>query len=216
VLTGGEHRSLHWSGVARVLIGMPVSVLGGGLLALIFYTAVRRLLGGLPHASLLRVARLQFAAAAIQAFGYGANDMEKTVGLLVAARSLTHLELPFPASDEVAAGAAFLLFAVGAVVGGARVMRRMGFGVLRVRPMQALAQQVATGAVVSVAAVAGAPVSMTQTIDGGLVGVGAADRASSIRWGVVRDMLASWVVTLPVALVAAALLHVVARIVGLA
>ena len=87
---------------------------------------------------------------------------------------------------------------------------------VKVRPMQALAQQLASGAVVSALAVAGAPVSMTQTIDGGLVGVGAAARASAIRWGIVRDMVGSWMVTLPLAAVAAALLHFLVRVAGLA
>jgi PiT family inorganic phosphate transporter len=56
---------------------------------------------------------------------------------------------------------------------------------------------------------------MTQTIDGGLVGVGAALRASSVRWGIVREMLGSWLLTLPVALVLAAALHLAARVTGI-
>ena len=55
----------------------------------------------------------------------------------------------------------------------------------------------------SVLALAGVPGSMTQTIDGGLVGVGAAQRASSIRWGIVRELLGSWLLTLPLAVLLA-------------
>jgi PiT family inorganic phosphate transporter len=82
--------------------------------------------------------------------------------------------------------------------------------------MQALSQQLASGSVVAALALAGAPVSMTQTIDGGLVGVGAALRASSVRWGIVREMLGSWLLTLPLALVLAAGLHLAVRVMGLA
>ena len=64
-------------------------------------------------------------------------------------------------------------------------------------------------------AIAGAPVSMTQTIDGGLVGVGAALRASSVRWGIVREMLGSWLLTLPMALILAAAIHLGARLTGI-
>jgi PiT family inorganic phosphate transporter len=81
--------------------------------------------------------------------------------------------------------------------------------------MQALSQQVASGTAVAVLAVGGAPVSMTQTIDGGLVGVGAAVRASSVRWGIVREMLGSWLATVPAALAAAALVHLLLRVAGL-
>ena len=58
VLIGGDRAAIHWSGVARVLLGMPISVLGGGLLALLVYGMIRRLLGTRSHAGVLRLARL--------------------------------------------------------------------------------------------------------------------------------------------------------------
>lgn len=216
VAASGELEEIHWRGVARILLGIPISVLGGGLLALALYVGVRRFLGGQPHAALLGLARWQFATAGIQAFAYGANDMEKSVGLIAVAMSFSNHGQPVVFSSPAPIIGAFILFFTGAIFGGWRVARRIGFGVLRVRPMQALAQQLASGAVVSALALAGAPVSMTQTIDGGLVGVGAALRASSIRWGIVRELVGSWLLTLPLAVVVAALLHVVIRFAAVA
>jgi PiT family inorganic phosphate transporter len=215
VLVGGGQTGIHWDGVARILIGMPISVLAGGLLALTVYRTVRRFLGTRPHASLLSLARFQFITAAIQAFAYGANDMEKTVGLIAVGISFPDHGQPAFAGAAPIIGA-FGFFFVGALIGGSRVAGRVGLGVLKVRPMQALSQQLASGTVVAALAVAGAPVSMTQTIDGGLVGVGAALRASSVRWGIVREMLGSWLLTLPLALVFAAALHLAVRLTGLA
>jgi inorganic phosphate transporter, PiT family len=215
-LIDGGRSAIHWAGVARVLIGMPISVLGGGLLALFVYGSIRRVFGTRPHASLLRLSRLQFLTAAAQAFAYGGNDMEKTVGLIAVGMS-------FPTAGHAVAFAsaapiigAFACFYVGAITGGSRVAGRVGLGVLKVRPTQALSQQLASASVVGALAIAGAPVSMTQTIDGGLVGVGAALRASSVRWGIVREMLGSWVLTLPMALVVAAALHFAVRALGIA
>jgi PiT family inorganic phosphate transporter len=195
---------------------MPISVLGGGLLALALYVGVRRFLGGRSHASILGLARFQFFTAGIQAFAYGANDMEKSVGLIAVAMSFPNHGQAVVFSGPTPIIGAFILFFVGAIFGGSRVARRIGSGVLKVRPMQALAQQLASGGVVSVLAIAGAPVSMTQTIDGGLVGVGAAQRASSIRWGIVREMVGSWLLTLPLAVVVAAVLHLVMRLFSVA
>jgi PiT family inorganic phosphate transporter len=216
VVVSGGQGSISWAGVARILLGIPISVFGGGLLALIVYRTVRRFLGARPHAALLGLSRFQYISASVQAFAYGANDMEKTVGLIA-------VGLSFPNGGHAVAFAsaapiigAFASFYVGALVGGSRVAGRVGLGVLKVRPMQALSQQLASGAVVGVLAVAGAPVSMTQTIDGGLVGVGAALRASSVRWGIVREMLGSWLLTLPLALVLAGALHLAVRAMGLA
>jgi PiT family inorganic phosphate transporter len=216
VAASGDIEEIRWSGVARILLGIPISVLGGGLLALALYVGVRRFLGGRPHAALLSLARWQFVTAGMQAFAYGANDMEKSVGLIAVAVSFSNHGHPVVFSSPAPIIGAFILFFTGAIFGGWRVARRIGFGVLKVRPMQALAQQLASGAVVSALAISGAPVSMTQTIDGGLVGVGAALRASSIRWGIVREMVGSWLLTLPLAVVVAALLHLMIRFAAVA
>ena len=214
VLTAGEHEVIRWGGVVRVLIGISISVLLGGLVALLVYVTIRRVLGNRPHASILGLARFQLATAAIQALAYGANDMEKTVGLIAVGLSFSSHGQSVGFSSPAPILGAFFLFFVGAIFGGSRIARRIGFGVLKVRPMQALAQQLASGSVVSALAIAGAPVSMTQTIDGGLVGVGAALRASSIRWGIVREMVGSWLLTLPLAVLVAAALHLMIRIIG--
>jgi PiT family inorganic phosphate transporter len=216
VLVSGGQGSISWSGVARILLGMPISVLGGGLLALIVYRTVRRFLGRRPHAALLGLARFQFVSASIQAFAYGANDMAKTVGLIAVGLSFSNEGHAVAFASAAPIIGAFASFYVGALIGGSRVAGRVGLGVLKVRPMQALSQQLASGAVVGALAVAGAPVSMTQTIDGGLVGVGAALRASSVRWGIVREMLGSWLLTLPLALLLAGALHIAVRALGLA
>jgi PiT family inorganic phosphate transporter len=216
VIAGDGHTAIHWAGVARILIGMPLSVLGGGLLALVVYRTIRRFLGRQSHASLLRLARFQLITAAVQAFAYGANDMEKSVGLIAVAMSFQDHGQGVVFSGPAPIIGAFVFFFVGALVGGSRVAGRVGLGVLKVRPMQALSQQLASGSVVASLALAGAPVSMTQTIDGGLVGVGAALRASSVRWGIVREMLGSWLLTLPLALVFAAALHLAVRGLGIA
>jgi PiT family inorganic phosphate transporter len=216
VVAGGKFDDIRWHGVARVLLGIPISVLGGGFLALALYLAVRRVLGARPHAYMLGLARLQFMTAGIQAFAYGANDMEKTVGLIAVGASFPNHGQHVVFSEPAPIIGAFILFFAGAVFGGWRVARRIGFGVLKVRPMQAFAQQLASGTMVSVLATAGAPVSMTQTIDGGLVGVGAALRASSIRWGIVREMVGSWLLTLPLAVIIAAVVHAVLRVTSVA
>lgn len=216
VLSSGGHAAVHWSGVARVLLGMPISVLGGGALALLVYWSVRKLLGQQAHAAMLELARLQVVTAAVQAFAYGANDMEKSVGLIAVGLSLGNNHQAVSFSSPVPIIGAFIFFYAGALFGGWRVANRIGFGVLKVRPVQALAQQLASGTVVAALATFGAPVSMTQTIDGGLVGVGAAQRASSVRWGIVREMFGSWLLTLPLAVVVAAALHLVIRALGIA
>ena len=209
----GRHLSIHWSGAGTVLVGMPLSVAGGALVAFGAYRTGVRILGGLPYGKVLSFARGQYATAALQSFAYGANDLGKTIGLVAVAGAMVGMPLSFRGILPV--GAAFGSFLLGTLLGGWSLAERIGFGVIRLRPVQAMSAQFGSSLVVTALAVAGAPVSTTQTIDGGLVGVGVGVRASAVRWGMVRLMVASWLVTLPLALGVAAALHLGLRLLGL-
>lgn len=213
-LAGGKNSAVRWSGLDRVVVGMPVSVLAGGIVAFLVYSYFREYLGGMAHGRALRLARFQILTAALQAFAYGANDMEKTIGLVAVARAIPTPLHRVEFQDALPLVASFLSFALGTLVGGWRVARHVAFGVVRVRPMQALTEQLAAGSIVALLAAVGAPVSSTQTIDGALVGVGVSFRASAVRWGVVRGLLGSWIVTLPLALALAMAIHAVTRLLG--
>lgn len=205
---------IRWSGVARVLIGMPLSVLAGGALAFLLYRLVRRVFGRLRYGQMLRVARFQVLAAGLQAFAYGGNDLEKTMGLVAVARTLPTPPHQPAFDDALPLLTSFGSFLLGTVLGGWRVARRVGFGVVPVRPVAAFTEQLAAGSVVASFGGAGIPISTTQTVAGALVGVGVGWRASAVRWGVVREMLGSWLVTLPLALIVAVGVHVAVRLLG--
>lgn len=211
----GTGSGVRWAGAGRVLAAMPISIVAGGALGLAIFAVARRLFGRVAHRRVLRLARGQYLAAALQAFAYGANDLGKTVGLIaVAGAASAASTLSF--NNAVPVIAACISFLAGTVLGGWSLAQRIGFGVVRLRPIQAMSAQLGAGAVVAAFAGLGAPVSTTQTIDGGLVGVGLGVRASAVRWGIVREMAASWIVTLPLALLLAATIHAVARLIGAA
>jgi PiT family inorganic phosphate transporter len=210
-LADAQHSRIHWSGVARVLLAMPVSVFAGVGIAFTVYRTARRALSSVPHARALSMARSQYVTSALQAVAYGSNDMEKTIGLVVVAQVLSGVNRTPRFDSWFPLLLALASFVTGALVGGWRVARRVGTGVFRVRPVQAMGEQLGAGLVVAVLAFAGAPVSSTQTIGGSLVGVGVGVRASGVRWGLVREMLASWIVTLPLALATALIVHLLLR-----
>jgi inorganic phosphate transporter, PiT family len=210
-LAGGQ-TAIHWAGVGRVILGMPCSVLLGVLVSFLLYRALRRLLTPVPYARALSLARAQYVTAALEAVAYGANDMEKTVGLVAVSAALAgqHGEV----GGWMPILLAFLSFLVGTLLGGWGLARRIGFGVFHVRPVEALSQQLGSGLIVSVLSLAGAPISSTQTINASLVGVGVGVRATAVRWGVVREMLFSWLLTLPSALLGGLVLHAALRLSG--
>lgn len=211
VLAGSHDSAIRWKGTAKVLAGTPVSVLAGLGGAFLTYRLVRRPFASRPHARVLELARYQYLTSALQAVAYGSNDMEKTVGLVAVAEVLARGRGTPQFETWLPLVLAFCSFALGSLVGGWRVARRVESGVVRLRPMEAMSEQLSAGLAVAVLSLAGAPVSSTQTVGGALVGVGASVRVSGVRWGMVRGMLGSWLVTLPLALLGCLLLHLILR-----
>jgi len=149
----------------------------------------------------------QWFAAGLLAVGQGANDAQKSVGVIVAvlfaSGSISSLEAPF----LVTLGAA-LAMAVGTALGGWNIVRTIGRRIYELRALDSLASQSSSAAVILASTVAGAPISGTHVVASSVVGVGAArHRWRRIRWAVVREIAVAWLTTIPAtALLAAAAL----------
>jgi len=207
--------------VLSPLIGM---FLGGALMTLTFWV-FRRVR---PHRvdGLFRV--LQLASSAFFSLAHGANDAQKTmgiiVGLLVASSALfagqtgllSHLYLTnadhIPMWIVLGAHASI---AAGTLAGGWRIVRTMGQRITRLRPVGGFAAE--TGGAISIflATHFGIPVSTTHTISGSIVGVGAANRFSSVRWGIAGRIVWAWILTIPVSAAIASISYLLFRVVGL-
>lgn len=209
--TGGVH-AVHWggmsglrpSGVVGVLVWLAVSPVAGLVLAFAAARAARR---GLRRASTAIVGPLragEWVTSAALALGHGANDAQKTMGLvalaLLASGHLSRFEVPL--WSRLAAAA---VLAVGTSFGGWRIVRTLGRGIFRMRPLDGLVSQGVAAAIVYGAAAAGAPVSTTDVVAPAVVGVGAAQRARRVRWRVTRHIAVSWLLTLPASAVLGAL-----------
>jgi PiT family inorganic phosphate transporter len=148
----------------------------------------------------------QVASGTFVAFIHGANDAQKTMGVISLALlengSISHFYVP--TWVKLAAG-----FAIGAgtYAGGWRVMRTVGQRIFKIEPASGFAAQAAGGAVLFVATKLGYPVSTTHTISGSVMGAGATRRLSAVRWGVARTIVTAWLLTIPAAAAVAAALY---------
>jgi len=139
---------------------------------------------------------LQLTSAAAFSLMHGANDAQKTMGIitgaLVAGGYLATFEVPFWV--VLAAHAAIGL---GTLSGGWRIIKTMGTKITKLQPVGGFAAE--TGAAVSIyiATALGVGISTTHTITGAIVGVGATRRLSAVRWGVARQIVWAWVLTIP-------------------
>lgn len=206
LIVGPGLSAIHWSGIEKVAISMAGSVVIGLVAGAVVYSIVAWILARVHRPVAERLISLQWFSAGLLAMGYGANDMEKSAGLLAAAVQTSAFSVPMWTLAVAAAG-----FAVGMALGGVRVARTVGGKLFSVRSHHALPAQSAAAITVIGAALAGGPLSTTDTSASALVGVGAACNPRAVRWHVVRDIAIAWVVTIPAALCAGALAGVAVR-----
>jgi inorganic phosphate transporter, PiT family len=200
----GAGRPVGWSIVLTVLGLAAVAPFVGALLAFTLSKLARRVTAPTTIGRLVNGGHR--AAFTLQCIAYGANDGQKM--LAVAALALGIKGASGGSLAGLLVGLAVLFF-VGTLVGVRRMAGTISAGVLAVRPMNAVTAEAAAGTAVLGTAFLGAPVSMTQTIAGGLVGSGVSEGTRRIRWRLVLNVAAAWVVTLPAALLVAAALSAV-------
>ena len=183
--------------VGKVLVPLVVSpVLGiaiGFALMVVLLNLFRR---SHPRQINERFRRLQLLSAAYMAFAHGSNDAQKTMGImtlaLVSAGILSKPVVPlwiiFLAASAISLGTA---------AGGWRIIRTMGQRVVKLDPVHGFAAETTAATIILGASQFGIPVSTTHVISTAIMGVGASDRFSAVRWGVAGDIFIAWILTLP-------------------
>ena len=194
----------HPVGVFGTLIALAVSPLLGLLIALLVVRVLRRLARRATGRWGAPIRGGQWGMSAALAFSHGANDAQKSVGvvaaLLVADGQIDGLGAS-PAWVTVACAAALT---VGTGLGGWRIIRTVGRRLYRIKPVDALSSQSASAGVILGASFAGAPTSTTQVVASSVVGVGGGRRRwRHVHWAIVRQMGLAWLVTMPVTAVIA-------------
>jgi PiT family inorganic phosphate transporter len=213
-LVEGGVGAVNWGGIAH---GRPVGVFG-----ILIALAVSPVLGGLAALVLIRAGRAagrratrrwhvpvragEWGMSAALAFTHGANDAQKSIGVmaavLLAAGQVDSLTAPL--WTKVVCATALTL---GTAVGGWRIIATVGRHIYRIRPEEGLVSQTASAGVIFGSSLLGAPVSTTQVVASSVVGIGLGRRRwHHVHWAVVRNMGLAWVITMP----ASAVLGVIA------
>ena len=201
--------------VGKVLIPMIASPLIGfvgafGLMLAIYWVfrrARRR-----PLARAFR--RIQVVSAGFMAFSHGSNDAQKTMGIitlaLFSAGVIPDVSVPVWVIITAATALSF-----GTAIGGWRIMRTMGHRVADLEPVHGFAAETTSATILFTTAHFGIPVSTTHVISSAIMGVGSSRGPRGVRWGVARNILIAWVLTIPAAAGIAALSWIVLHLVGL-
>jgi len=211
------------SGWVLPVIFIVVSPLLGMAIALGLTVGLSWLLQGMRPGPLDKAfRRLQLVSAGLYSLSHGANDAQKTMGIIVGLLvSTQHLFVSqqgwlhlfyVPTAEHIPLWVeigAYSAIACGTALGGWRIVKTMGTRITRLRPFGGFCAETAGGITVLIASRLGVPVSTTHTITGAIVGVGAAQRLSAVRWGVATRIVWAWILTMPMSAVIAALSYLI-------
>ncbi len=208
-----KHNSLanviKWAKVDMIVIFIVLSPLIGLILGFVIMVSVMWMFRNAPPRKIdAWFRRLQLVSAAAYSWGHGTNDAQKTMGviglLLVTTGYLERLpdgNFPVPLWVKLLCAA---VLALGTMSGGWRIVKTMGVGLTKLKPIGGFCAETAGALTIIGASVAGIPVSTTHTITGAIVGVGATHRLSAVKWGVAGRIVWAWILTMPMAALMAA------------
>lgn len=204
-------RSLVFTGINKTLIFMVVSPALGFFVAftlailLVFFLKREK-----PQFINRIFGKLQICSSIFFSLTHGANDGQKTMGvitaLLLAGGFLPSKEFVIPLWVILSAAIAIGL---GTFFGGWRIVKTMAFKLTDLKPYQGFCAEMGGGAILTIMAWFGIPVSTTHAISGAIMGVGATKRLSAVRWGIGKRIVYAWIITIPASAAIAALIFVV-------
>ncbi len=208
--------AVKWASVIPVVLALVASPVAGLVLAYLFTVLTLDLFHHSHPSPMNRRFRLaQVASGAFVSFSHGANDAQKTMGVitlaLVSAGVLSADGKVFPSPPIWVVLLAATAIGFGTYAGGWRIIRTLGMRVIRLEPVDGFCAQTMAAVVIQGATQLALPVSTTHVVSGAVMGAGATRRFGAVRWGVARNILVAWLLTIPAT---AAMAAVCALVVG--
>jgi len=206
--------AVKWDGIVdKVLIPTLIAPVVGFTVGIVLMVILLWAFGRAHPGVLSRRFRIaQLVSASFMAFSHGSNDAQKTMGVitlaLFAGGAIPTADVPLWVKLASA-----VVIGLGTYSGGKRIIRTLGMRLVKLTPMHGFAAETAASAVLLTTAHFGFPVSTTHVISTSIMGVGATQRLSAVKWGLTRDIFVAWILTLPAAGLIGGLCAIVSKLV---
>ena len=191
---------LNLIGISKVLLAIVISPLLGAIMASILILFIARLcFYSTPSSVDHWFRKFQLLSSACISLGHGGNDAQKTMGIIAillysAGLSGDHFYIPLWVVISC-----YFVISLGTLFGGWRIVKTMGMRITKLKPFSGFCAETASALVLFLATILGIPVSTTHTIAGAIVGVGSLNGAAAVRWGIARNIVWAWILTIPAA-----------------
>ena len=200
---------LNYSGFIKIieaLIFSPIIALTAGFLMMSLFKLLFKNLNLYRTNKGFRL--LQIGTAALQSFTHGTNVAQKAMGIITMALIASNLQ----ADDEVHLWvriACAIAMGLGTSIGGYKIIKTVGGKIMKLRPINGAAADLASASVIFGATLIHLPVSTTHVISSAIMGVGSAQRVKGVKWGVARKIVITWIITMPIAATLAGLCYII-------
>ncbi|MFC7685980.1 anion permease [Ureibacillus sp. GCM10028918] len=205
-IAAGGFSILNYGGFSSILIGLIASPFLALAIGFIFMSLFKVLFKNL---NLYRTNKgfrtVQIITAAIQSFTHGTNDAQKAMGIITMALIAAGLQADDEVQDWVRIACAIAM-GLGTSIGGYKIIKTVGGKIMKIRPVNGVAADLASASIIFGATVIHLPVSTTHVISSAIMGVGSAQRVKGVKWGVARKIVLTWLITMPISALMAAII----------
>lgn len=199
---------LHYQGFTKIIIVLIISPIIAFCVGFIMYTIVKIIF---KNANLTRANRnfrfFQMFTAALQSFSHGTNDAQKSMGIITLALIVANLHDPSNVEPvlwvKIACATAMGL---GTAIGGWKIIKTVGGNIMKIRPANGAAADLSSALTIFVASSLHFPLSTTHVVSSSILGVGASNRAKGVKWNTAQRMIITWIITLPISAILAAII----------
>ncbi|MBW7474848.1 inorganic phosphate transporter [Paenibacillus oenotherae] len=191
--------------IVQVLILSPLIAFAGGFA--VMWLLKQIFAKSSPHQINKGFRTGQIITAAFQSFTHGTNDAQKAMGIMTFALVAAELHEDINVIPWWVKVSAALAMALGTSLGGWKIIKTMGTKIFKIEPINGFAADITSASVILTATLAHLPVSTTHVITSSILGVGSAKRFSAVKWGMAGRIVMSWIITIPITMVIAALVY---------
>lgn len=200
---------LNYNGFTKVLIGLVASPFLAFAVGFLFMSIFKTVFKSL---NLYRTNKgfrtLQIFTAALQSFTHGTNDAQKAMGIITMALIAAGLQTGDEVKEWVRIACAIAM-GLGTSVGGYKIIKTVGGKIMKIRPVNGAAADLASASVIFGATLIHLPVSTTHVISSAIMGVGSAQRVKGVKWGVARKIVVTWLITMPISALMAGIIFAI-------
>ncbi|AWI45309.1 inorganic phosphate transporter [Staphylococcus nepalensis] len=209
IASQGSFAVLHYQGFTKIIVVLLLSPIIAFCVGFIMYSIVKVVF---KNANLTKTNRnfrfFQIFTASLQSFSHGTNDAQKSMGIITLALIVANIQTGTSTEPQLWVKiACATAMGLGTAVGGWKIIKTVGGNIMKIRPANGAAADLSSALTIFVASSLHFPLSTTHVVSSSILGVGSSNRIKGVKWNTAQRMIVTWVITLPISALVAAIIY---------